>query len=430
MSRPEQDPPSLPADARLRALLAGEAAAALRAAAGDVEAHLVGGAVRDALLGRPARDLDAVVERDGEAIATRLAERLGGRPIRLGGDEFAAWRVARRDLVVDVWDREGGPLAVDLARRDVTVNALAASLATGQIADPCGGLDDLERRLLRAPRATTFVEDALRVLRLARLAATLPGFRIEMATAGEARAVAPRLLAVAPERLRVELELALGAEDGADLLSALTELDLHPGLWLGQPGIAEPSESARRRFAALGDAERWLEVELPHLAPRIQRPRLNGALLALDLSRLSPAGGLRELRHRGWLTRREGSAMARLLPWAAPPVAVPEQRWLLHRTGAAAWPTGLLVAGTAPSAAGDWRETARALARLAERHGAEIFDPPPLLDGHELSRLTGLPPGPGLGEQVARLRRLQIEGALTDAEAARRWVRLSSPDAD
>lgn len=440
MSPSERDRPTAEAAARLQPLLASEAAAALRAAAAGVPAHLVGGAVRDAWLGHPARDLDTVVERDGADIAARLAARLDGRPIPLGGDAFAAWRIARRDLTVDLWDREGAPLARDLARRDLTVNAIAVDLASGEIVDPCGGLDDLARGLLRAPRSTAFEEDPLRVLRLARLAATLNGFRIDPATAVEARAAGPGLLTVATERVRVELGLALAAREGEALCAALVDLHLYPGLWLGQPGAHGPSEPARRRFTALAVAERWLTEELPELVPRVDRFFLHGTALALDLAEVEPAAALGGFSRRRWLTRRSVASMMRLVPWTAPPPTAAERRWLLHRTGVL-WPTGLLVAGSDPAPGADWRQAARDFALLAERHGAQIFDPPPLLDGHELARLTELPPGPELGRWVARLRDLQIEGTLADAEGARRWLaaerarsaapasRLSSPDA-
>ncbi len=427
MSHPDPGPPSPAALAdRIQPLRDGEAAAALLGAAQGVAVHLVGGAVRDALLGRPARDLDAVVERGGAAIAARLASSLRGRAVVLGGDAFAAWRVARRDLVVDLWDRQGAPLAAELSRRDLTVNAVAVDLASGEIVDPCGGIEDLERGRLRAPRPTAFDEDPLRVLRLARLATTLDGFSSDAGTAVAARAAAAGLLTVATERVRFELELVLAAPNGEGLCTALADLHLYPGLWLGRPGAPGPSEAARERFSALAAAERWLSRELPELAAEVDRVLLHGAVLALDLGEAEPVAALAGLSRRGWLTRRRAAAMTRLLPWTALPEATTERRWLLHRSGAL-WTTGLLVAGTEAGQSGAWRQVARDLALLAERHGVEVFDPPPLLDGHEVGRLTGLAPGPELGRWVARLRGLQIEGTLRDAEAARRWLARELP---
>ncbi|MGH9362036.1 MAG: CCA tRNA nucleotidyltransferase, partial [Thermoanaerobaculia bacterium] len=140
------------------------------------ECHLVGGVLRDRLLGLPVKDLDAVVAGGGEQVAARLADELPARLVRLGGKEFAAFRLVARRWVLDLWDREGTSLERDLARRDFTVNSFAWAPASGELADPFGGLDDLARRLLRATTPESFAGDPLRVLRLPRLLVQLPGF--------------------------------------------------------------------------------------------------------------------------------------------------------------------------------------------------------------------------------------------------------------
>ena len=169
----------------------------LAEAAEGVPCHLVGGTIRDALLGRRSRDLDAVAERHGRAIAVRLANRLSARLVELGGDRFAAYRLVLDELVIDLWDRQGAPLGADLERRDFTVNSMALDVVTGELSDPLGGLADLEARLLRATTRESFTLDPLRVLRLPRLLTQLEGFGadypeqlrvIEMTHAGPAGA--------------------------------------------------------------------------------------------------------------------------------------------------------------------------------------------------------------------------------------------------
>lgn len=419
-------PPSQAPASRLAPLLASEPVGALRRVAAGAEVYLVGGAVRDALLGRPRRDLDAVTAAPAGELAERLAAELGGRLVRLGGEEFATWRVARRGLVVDLAQCWGGSLAADLGRRDVTVNAIAADLATGALLDPWGGLEDLVAGRLRAPRLEAFDADPLRVLRLARFAASL-AFGIDVETAAAARRAAARLAEVAAERIQVELELALPCPDGVRLLAALVEVGLYPGLLRGRPADPGPTAAARRRHVALGDAESWLERELPHLAVATHRAALRGAALLLDLAELPAPVALAGLRRRRWLSRRRAESIARLLPWIELPAAAGARRWLLHSTGEA-WAAGLLLAATAPRppSGPDWRAAARDIARLVGEHGPQLFDPPPLLDGHEVGQRTGLPPGPELGKVVAHLRRLQIEGELADAVAARRWLTRTS----
>ncbi len=192
-----------------QALLADSRVVELAKAASGVALHLVGGAVRDAGLGRPVHDLDVVVADSGSAIAGRFAAATGARLVALGGERFGALRLVEGDDHIDLWDLQGEPLLPDLWRRDFTVNAIAVSVPDGAIVDPTGGVDDLARRLLRATRAEIFMEDPVRVLRLARLATILSGFAADPETVAWARATTPRLSEMPHERLRVELEILL-----------------------------------------------------------------------------------------------------------------------------------------------------------------------------------------------------------------------------
>src|SRR3954462_8139856 len=138
------------------------AAPVLDALGGEPGVWLVGGAVRDLLLGRTPRELDVVVEGDAHAVARRAAERLGGdgrghdrfgtAPVRARGTAFDV-AAARREsyprpgALPDV--RLGAGIEEDLARRDFTVNPLALRLADGRLAGRPGTRDDLAAKLLR-----------------------------------------------------------------------------------------------------------------------------------------------------------------------------------------------------------------------------------------------------------------------------------------
>ena len=300
---------------------------ALLAACGATECHLVGGVLRDRLLGLATHDLDAVVAGRGDEIAGELAARLPARLVRLGGEDFAAYRLVLggrtastpgtasdasdttvpfgHRIILDLWDRQSLPLHDDLARRDFTVDSIALAPRDGTVVDPFGGLADLERRVLRATTGQSFTGDPLRVLRLVRLLVRLPGFSVEPETLELARRAAPRLPAIAAERIREELRLLLsyppterpgaaaaatghagaagraadtgaagaagGAADARDAAAAeaepasltspaviglrmLAALDLYPGLWLGAPGIPgarEGTAAAARAGAEL-----------------------------------------------------------------------------------------------------------------------------------------------------------------------------------
>ena len=166
---------------------------------------VVGGGLRDALLGRPVADVDLAVCADAKELAQRLAtaHRAARFPL---SDTFGAWRVhgGRLPFTVDLTPLQGESLEQDLARRDLTVNALALPLAGGDLIDLHNGLDDLRARSLRIVSPTVLRDDPVRLVRLARLACQL-GFDIEPHTRLRARMDAGGLARSAPERTAEEL---------------------------------------------------------------------------------------------------------------------------------------------------------------------------------------------------------------------------------
>jgi poly(A) polymerase len=185
---------------------------------------LVGGAVRDRLLGRPTSDYDVALEGDPRPVARRLASRLGGHAFALS-EGFGAWRVVARDRSwqVDVLRVLGDSIQADLALRDLTINALAEPLAPGELIDPFGGLADLRGRRLRMVSAEAFARDPLRALRVARLGCELD-FGAEPETVAAARKHAAGLEGVAPERVFAELKRILGSERAIAGMELMDEL--------------------------------------------------------------------------------------------------------------------------------------------------------------------------------------------------------------
>ncbi|MEO8967634.1 MAG: HD domain-containing protein [Solirubrobacteraceae bacterium] len=207
--------------------------ASLAAIAPDV--WLVGGALRDELLGRETEDYDVVLSAEDEGtiaeVARALARAENGFAFALS-DTFGAWRVVENlhRWQVDLTPLGGDTIDADLARRDLTVNAIARSLGTGALADPTGGREDLAAGRLRAVSDRSFRDDPLRTVRIARFVAEL-GFAVTPETLRLARASAPGLVGVAPERVLAELKRLLSADGaiaGLDLLDAagVTEIIL------------------------------------------------------------------------------------------------------------------------------------------------------------------------------------------------------------
>jgi poly(A) polymerase len=181
-------------------------------------AWIVGGALRDELLGRPVRDVDMVVAGDPERAARETAARVGGPVFRLS-EAFGAWRVIdRRDgRVFDFSPLQGGTIEEDLARRDFTVNAMARPREGGELIDPFGGRADLESRTLRVLGAQAYESDPLRPLRLVRFASEL-GFTSDPETERLTRDAAPRVARAAGERVFAELRRLVIADGVLDAL--------------------------------------------------------------------------------------------------------------------------------------------------------------------------------------------------------------------
>jgi len=166
------------------------------------EAYVVGGAVRDELLGRPIVDVDVACP-SPESAARRYAGSAGGALFPLS-ERHGAWRVAFRDgRTVDFTPLPDG-IESDLATRDFTVNAIAVPVSGGAPVDPLGGRADLEARVLRCVTPTVFTDDPLRLLRAVRLEGEL-GFRLDLAAEALVREHADLAGRPAGERILAEL---------------------------------------------------------------------------------------------------------------------------------------------------------------------------------------------------------------------------------
>lgn len=215
-----------------------ELAAAFAGAGHDIV--LVGGPVRDVLLGRASTDLDFATSARPEQTEALLKEWTAATWDM--GREFGTIGGRRGDLVVEIttfradeYDGAtrkpvvafGDSLEGDLARRDFTVNAMALRVSSGEFVDPFGGLDDLAGGLLRTPidPAVSFGDDPLRMMRAARFASQL-GFEIEPATFAAMARMAERISIVSAERVRDELTKLLMGARVRDGLRALVESGL------------------------------------------------------------------------------------------------------------------------------------------------------------------------------------------------------------
>ncbi len=217
-----------------------------------IPSYLVGGFVRDMLLGRDTADIDIAVASDALTIARRAADVLGGRYIPLDKENG----IGRVVLPANKWYIDfttlQGDIDHDLARRDFTIDAMAIqldkrveiTLSAERLIDPFNGRDDLRRRVVRAVSETAFEADAARLIRAVRIAAELD-FSIDGDTEALIRRDCQLITGVAGERIREEL-LRLLALSGAgprlaylDRLGVLTALipEMLPARGVDQPTV-------------------------------------------------------------------------------------------------------------------------------------------------------------------------------------------------
>ncbi len=198
-----------------------------------VAAWVVGGSVRDMLLGVQTADADLVVDAANvPELGRRFADEIGGAFYQLDQERNYVRVLSAEDVEgertrLDVTPLGDQDIATELSRRDFTVNAIALPLENWQtpdnLIDPLDGCADLRRRVLRAVTPTIYTDDGIRLMRLARLAGQL-GFTIEADTAALAKRDAAHIGDVSPDRLRDELCKVLGLRDAKSALRLLDDI--------------------------------------------------------------------------------------------------------------------------------------------------------------------------------------------------------------
>jgi hypothetical protein len=338
----------------------GDLSERLREALGDGAGWVVGGALRDELLGRPVVDVD-VACLEPATVARAFARAGGGAPFPLS-ERHGAWRIALDDARTVDFTPLAGTIEDDLATRDFTLNAMARRVGGDELVDPFGGTADIAGRTIRAVSDGVFEADPLRLLRAVRLEDEL-GFRCDEETEDLVRRHASLAGQPAGERVLGELERLSAAG-----VRRLTELGL---------------------LEALGGSERLFDRLDAIDSPDFRLVCAFGERLA-DLP-----------------VSRSLDRYARTLLRAAPPAD--DSARAIHRFRVATEPWALdAIAYLGRLELGPAVERARAA------------DPPePLLRGDEL----GLPPGPEIGKLLELIAEERAAGTISTREEALALVR-------
>ncbi len=448
-------------DSLLRASPVADAAGSLFSAAGH-ELHLVGGSVRDALLGRWGDDLDFATDARPEQIRALVRDfgeacwetgaafgtigvRRGGIRLEITTYRREAYEPASRKPAV----RFGTSLTEDLSRRDFTINAMAVSLPGRHFADPYSGVRDLAEGVLRTPGrpADSFSDDPLRMLRAARFSAQL-GFDVDEAVMRAMTSMADRLRVVSVERVSGEfskllrapaprrgLELLVETGVADHFLPELARLRLAVDPAHRHKDVYEHTLTVLDQAMALEDGAPDLILRLAALLHDIGKPKTRA---------LEPGGGV-SFHHHEAVGR--DMARARLTALRYPKQVVEDVARLVelhlrfHGYGDGQWTdaavrryvadAGSLLSqlhkltrsdcttrnrARAAALAGAYDDLEARIEQLAERE--ELSKIRPDLNGNEIMEVLGIPPGPLVGRGYAHLLGLRMErGHLDRADA-------------
>ena len=296
-----------------------------QAAKQEQRVYLVGGVVRDLLLGYPNFDLDLVVEGDAVKLAQQVAETSQAK--LLAHHRFGTAKLRYENFTLDLatarretYAKPGalpaitpGTLEDDLIRRDFSINAMAISLASndyGEMVDPYQGKNDLEHRRIRILHPESFSDDATRILRAVRYEQRL-GFELETQTAELFKRDIPMLDTISGDRIRHELELIFKEKQPEFVINRLAELGVLPRIspfLKGDGWLAEKFDKARRlkkptqlpllyfclliySFSETGVEQFLARLNIPAKLSRAMRDtlRLKTKLPLLDKSSLKPS---------------------------------------------------------------------------------------------------------------------------------------------
>ncbi|OKH36886.1 [cytidine(C)-cytidine(C)-adenosine (A)]-adding enzyme [[Phormidium ambiguum] IAM M-71] len=385
-------------------------------------AYMVGGAVRDALLGRKRDylDLDFIIPETAVKVARKIATHYKAGFVLLDPQRQIA-RVVFPHATADFAQQEGDSLETDLRRRDFTMNAIAYHPHTNQLIDPLQGYTDLKQSLIRMISPANLQDDPLRLLRAYRQAAQL-GFTVEPKTRFVIQEIAHLLGKVAAERVRVELGYLLNSSSGIPWLTAAWEDGLI-NIWL-----SHATEKSFRQLVAVDSAATtlvkiWpqLEIELSQaIKDTIKTPWLSLAKLACLVTN-DPILAEAELQKLSY-SRAEikgVTAILKLLPQLhlkqdlTTEMSLREQYFLFREAGKAfpivavsALATGISLEGISP---------------LINRYltpNDRVAHPIPLITGNDLIKALDLKPSPKLGELLTEIQIARIEGKISSLEEA------------
>jgi poly(A) polymerase len=429
--------------------------------------YLVGGWIRDCLLGVVSRDYDFIVEEDPAPLAGALAAKLPGSSFVMGRGESTTHRIVGAGITLDLVRQDPAGLHAELLRRDFTINTIACELAGSEVLDPLGGLSDVKRQVLRSAAPGAFDADPLRMLRAVRFCTTLNGFRLSEETLAQIQGGPERLQESAAERVRDEMDQVMVSGHAGIGLSLLAVTGILPVLFPQLQRLAGLEQGPYHHLDALAHSRAVvaevdaLEALCGHfdfrfrLDPEDRRVLAYGALFH-DIGKADSVTreGDGTPHFYGHEKRGTAAAAAILAHYVFPTRRSERIRRLIryHTLGLGFLKFGyteralrriirrleddlplhvlLSLADRRAARGTEYDETLRRTLRLGQalldtyrKEGELILEPPPLVTGADVMAVIGIDPGPAVGEVLRQMRNLQIDQIIRTRADALAYLR-------
>ena len=401
------------------------------------EAYVVGGAIRDALIGQTVQDIDLISPEDPTALAKSFAAANGGHWFWLDEERRQGRVVFGRDKMSPVFDFSpfrASSLDQDLIDRDFTINAIALSLSSDlsatSLIDPVSGLADLRQDLLRMVSRDAFTNDPLRIVKGVRHATALR-LQIEDKTLDCMQAWITGLYRVAPERIRQEIWKILASEDASRGLHLLSQS--MAGNYLFGNDFENKYHDLSEALVVARNSWRNLALKQPVIRNWLVREVEQGLtfetllLWSLLLSRLHRdlAGRLAD----EWLLSRKAQAYVKALS-SIDVETLKELDKVSQECRAFAWwahaysiePKLWLLALAAIDALNEHVHSDLICSWVPLVDTLDGQSPQELVDGHWLQHVLGLPAGPEMSRALQLLRNAEIFGRVDNSENAREYL--------
>ena len=388
--------------------------------------YVVGGAVRDALLGRVRAelDLDLVIPAGAVAVARQLATGHRAGFVLLDAERQIA-RVVFPGLTVDIAQQDGNSITDDLARRDYTLNAIAYDLQTKELLDPLNGTQDIQHRTLRMVSKDNLISDPLRLLRAYRQGAQL-NFTIESDTRRAIRELVPLLTTVAAERVLMELRYLLQASSSSQWLAMMVADDLLTG-WLKIPvdrDVADRLAKFDRACQLIQQYYTSLDRELDRAlrdTMAISRKSLGKFTLLLSLDLQLATAQMLRLTFSSAEIQVVTTAITYLPQLLGAEMSLREQYFWFQLVGNN-FPLLIILAITAGV---DLVDLVTLIDRYLDPHN-QVAHPTPLVSGRDLVESLEIVPSPTIGKLLTEIQIARIMGKIsTPADAiefAQKWI--------